>query len=134
MKQGCSLIIINDQEQILLLLRDNIPTIPYPNMWDVIGGSLEGNETPEQCIIREIKEEMDIDIVDIQLFEINYYPFRKENTFWKKINLDIETINLNEGQRLKWFNKYEIENTTLAYEFNPILNNFFQKKPFKKKK
>jgi len=35
-RKGTSIIFVNDKKQILLLLRDDKPDIPYPNMWDVV--------------------------------------------------------------------------------------------------
>jgi hypothetical protein len=39
-RKGTSIIFVNDQKQILLLLRDDKPGIPYPNMWDVLSRML----------------------------------------------------------------------------------------------
>ena len=55
---------------------------------------------------------------------------RIEYTFWKKANFDIEKINLNEGQQLKWFTEIEAKNTKLAYGFNEIVDDFFKKVSF----
>ena len=41
---GCSIIFVNDNQQVLLFLRDDDPTIPFPNMWDVLGGLPESRE------------------------------------------------------------------------------------------
>ena len=49
------------------LLRDDKPGIPYPNMWDIPGGHAEYGETPEQCIVREMKEEMDLNLEEIRV-------------------------------------------------------------------
>lgn len=114
----------------MLLLRDDIPTIPYPNMWDVPGGHLEDNETPDECIVREINEEMGIDIEGFQLFSVSEFDDRVEYTFWMKTDLDIEKIDLTEGQRIKWYSKEEVKTTELAYGFNHILNDFFERMPF----
>lgn len=124
-RKGCSIIFVNDSRQVLLFLRDDIPTIPFPNMWDVPGGHVEPGETPEQCIVREMREEMEMDLSGFSLFSIMDFPDRIEYTFWKKSNLDIDRITLHEGQRLKWFDREEVEKTRLALGFNRILRSFF---------
>jgi 8-oxo-dGTP diphosphatase len=129
-RKGCSIIFINDEEQVLLFLRDDIPEIPFPNMWDVPGGHLEPGETPERCIVREMREEMDLQLDDFELFSIQEFDDRIEYTFWKKKNLDITRITLHEGQRLAWFSKEDVENTELALGFNQILEDFFREAPF----
>ncbi|GMQ79629.1 MAG: hypothetical protein BMS9Abin03_055 [Thermodesulfobacteriota bacterium] len=40
-RKGTSIIFVNDKKQVLLLLRDDKPGIPYPNMWDVPGGHVD---------------------------------------------------------------------------------------------
>jgi 8-oxo-dGTP diphosphatase len=129
-RKGTSIIFVNDKKQILLLLRDDKPDIPYPNMWDIPGGHVDDGETPEQCIVREMKEEMDLDLEEFQLLSVMEFIDRVEYTFWKKLNLDIQNINLHEGQQLKWFTESEVKNTTLAYGFNEIVGDFFKRFPF----
>ncbi len=131
-RKGCSIILINDKREILLLLRDNISTIPYPDMWDIPGGHVETDETPEQCIEREMKEEMDLDIKGFQLFSITEFGDREEYSFWMKANLNIQNIHLTEGQRLKWFSEEETTVTDLACCFNQVVEDFYQKAPFEK--
>ena len=99
-------------------------------MWDIPGGHVEDGETPEQCIVREMKEEMDLNLEEFQLFSVMEFADRIEYTFWKKANLDIQRINLHEGQQLKWFTEFEAKNTKLAYGFNEIVDDFFKKAPF----
>jgi 8-oxo-dGTP diphosphatase len=129
-RKGASIMFINDKNEILLLLRDNIPTIPYPNMWDLPGGHVDDNESPEKCIIREMKEELNINLNRFDLFSVDEFSDRIEYTFWKKFNFDISQVKLNEGQMIRWFTETEAMNTKLAYGFNQIVESFFSKKPF----
>ena len=123
---GSSIIFVNDKNKILLFLRDDKPGLPYRNMWDVPGGHVEENETPKECIIREMKEEINLDLKDFQLLCQTEFDDRIEYTYWKKVNLNIAEINLMEGQYLKWFTHMEAAETELAYGFNEIVNKFYQ--------
>lgn len=131
-RKGSSIIFVNEKEQILLFLRDNKPDLPYPNMWDVPGGHVEANESPDECIIREMKEEMDVDIDEFDLFSKVEFEDRIEYTFWAKADFDINVIVLVEGQKLKWFTRDDAKQTPLAYGFNEILEEFYINAPFLK--
>ena len=54
---GCKIALICD-DKLLTILRDDISTIPWPNMWELPGGGREGEETPFECVQREIFEEL----------------------------------------------------------------------------
>jgi 8-oxo-dGTP diphosphatase len=53
-------IIINPFDQVLVTQRS--PLMPLPLKWEFPGGKIEENETAEECLIREIKEELHIEI------------------------------------------------------------------------
>jgi 8-oxo-dGTP diphosphatase len=44
-------------DAILTCLRDTHPGLPWPGMWDLPGGGREGEEAPEACLLRELREE-----------------------------------------------------------------------------
>ncbi|MDO9576919.1 MAG: NUDIX domain-containing protein [Candidatus Cloacimonadales bacterium] len=129
-RSGCSIIFVNPQNQVLLFLRDDKPDLPYRNMWDVPGGHVEPDETPEECIVREMKEEIDLDLKNFQFLCCKEFDDRIEYTFWQKANLNIEEIDLREGQCLKWFTRQEAAETELAYGFNEIVKEFYQSELF----
>ena len=52
-------ILINN-EKIIIAKRKS--TGQLPNKWEFPGGKVENDETPEQCLKRELKEEFDIDV------------------------------------------------------------------------
>jgi 8-oxo-dGTP diphosphatase len=45
-------------DRIVTVLRDDIPHIDWPGWWDLPGGGREGEESPEDTVLREIREEV----------------------------------------------------------------------------
>ena len=44
-------------DSLLVMRRDDIPTIAWPGHWDLPGGGAEPGETPADCALREVFEE-----------------------------------------------------------------------------
>ena len=55
---GCKIALLCDDRLLLTILRDDISTIPWPNMWELPGGGREDEETPFECVQREVFEEL----------------------------------------------------------------------------
>ena len=70
---GCKIALICDR-QILTILRDDKEDIPWPNMWELPGGGREGNETPFECVAREVYEELNIQLSKEELIWSGNYP------------------------------------------------------------
>ncbi|RSS36435.1 NUDIX domain-containing protein [Streptomyces sp. WAC05858] len=124
---GTNIILVNDYGAVLLYLRDDKPSIPFPGQWCLPGGYLETNETPEDCIRREIQEELGVMLTASEIHPycsaVRFYG--TEHTFWAKAVFRIEEIVLTEGQDLRWFTPAEASACELAYEDNAILADFF---------
>ena len=54
------LALVNEENEVLISFRKNKKE--YDGYWEYPGGKVEENETLEQAIIREIKEEIDLEI------------------------------------------------------------------------
>lgn len=50
-------LILTCGDRLMVLRRDDIPTIPWPGCWDLPGGGAEPGETPVACALRELAEE-----------------------------------------------------------------------------
>lgn len=123
---GSDTILINSQKQVLLVLRDDKPSIPFPNTWALLGGYIEENESPEAAILRELREEINLELTEIQLFKYYAWAECDEYIFWHQIDLDIDKIKLNEGQKLAYFGQEELEHLSFASHYGEILNEFYQ--------
>ncbi len=81
----------------------------YGGYWEFPGGKLKKNETPEIALIRELNEEINIDVTESCLAPSSFSSYNYEQ-FHLLITLFIcrkwkGSPNSNEGQKLKWINK-----------------------------
>lgn len=80
------IIIENEVGEILMIRRaDN-------NNWGIPAGSLEEGETIEECIIREVKEETGLEIIDCQVIGISSNPEKETVTYPNKDVIQYFTI------------------------------------------
>ncbi|MEI6640047.1 MAG: NUDIX domain-containing protein [Chlorobium sp.] len=123
--QGASIIFVNSSGQVLLVLRDDIPSIASPGMWDLPGGHIEEHESAEECVVREMLEEMEINVEGCTLFRSYEFSDRKEYIFTLQVDFEPRNIILHEGQMIRWFSKEEAAKTKLACGFNKVLSDYF---------
>ena len=124
---GCQIILVNDRAEVLLFLRDDKAWIPYPDTWCLPGGHLEAGETPLQCIVREVEEEMGIRLrtADVHLLYTMDRSYGTEHTFWARLDVDAADIDLTEGQAVSWFSRDQVGRMRLGYEDDDVLRDFF---------
>lgn len=123
-RPGAKAIVIH-KDKICLVLRDNNPVIAYPNRWNTPGGAIEENETPMEAVIRELKEEINLDATDIVKTGITTYTDGSivHRFFVLVTDEQFPTIRLiHEGQRLDWFTLDEV----LALVDTPYLSIYLE--------
>ena len=60
-------------DRLLTILRDDKASIPWPNMWELPGGGREGDESPFECVAREVYEELGIHLTEDYLLWSKVY-------------------------------------------------------------
>ncbi|MDD5770118.1 MAG: NUDIX domain-containing protein [Candidatus Gracilibacteria bacterium] len=96
------LIIYNENFEIFAHNRKSISKVGEE--WGLFGGSLETGESFEEALIRETKEELDIDItgkykyIGNTIFELEGHGVQKTNIYVVNFsNIDMSQINVLEG-------------------------------------
>jgi 8-oxo-dGTP diphosphatase len=85
-------------------------------LWEFPGGKVEKDESYENALVREIKEEFNADIeVEEYIGEnIHHYPEKDIKLLFYKANLLSEKIELLEHENYKWITKEEKDNFEFA--------------------
>lgn len=108
----------------------------YPGKWNFVCGYLDFDETIEQCLYREVKEELGIDISfyhDIVLHDIKDSPsehlqnvtFRFSVRIPYNIPVNITNeVEPDEVEEYAWISKKEICEYDFAFDHSEILLNF----------
>lgn len=108
------------------MLRDDKPTIQYPNTWVSIGGQVEAGESFKEAIIREVYEELEIHLDSVELYKIYEWPEKTEAIFVTHLDFEPHSINLHEGQKIEFFSKEKLKDMIFGFHDNEILKDFFK--------
>lgn len=76
---GCGAFIVNENNEVLLQLRNKAPEKEY---WSIPGGRVELFEKMEEAVKREVKEETGVEIEIIDLLGICNHIVESENVHW----------------------------------------------------
>jgi 8-oxo-dGTP diphosphatase len=112
-----AILVFNKLGYVLLQKRDNILTVQEPGKWDVWGGHCEARETPEACAIREIREEIGVEIADPQALKplmTRSVDGREEAVFAYLFEAD-RTPPVYEGERAEWFQPEAAARLSMAF-------------------
>ena len=129
MKQIAQILLFDRSGKLLIYLRDDKPEIPFPNHWDLFGGHLEQGESPEQALVREVREELGVELKQWQFFRRyeclagDAYPNIKF-IYYAVIGSLADELRLYEGQRLASIGVEERFNYNFANILGSILEDF----------
>jgi len=112
-----AILVFNRLGYVLLQKRDDILTIQEPGKWDVWGGHCEAGETPEACAIRELREEIGVEVADPQALKpltTRSVDGREEFVFVYLFDSD-GTPPVYEGERAEWFHPEAAARLSMAF-------------------
>ena len=102
----CIITLIYDEDNILLGRNKFFP----PNMYSTLAGFIEAGENAEEALIREVKEEVNVEIVNIKYFSSQSWPFPAQLMLgyfcqYKKGEIILNDAELEDA---RWFNIKEL--------------------------
>jgi 8-oxo-dGTP diphosphatase len=116
---------VDPTARVLLRLRDERADLPYPGQWDLVGGAVEFRETIREAAVREVMEEIGLDVVGLEYF--GEYPENgvHNNAFVASLDVPLDQLALTEGQRLTYASEAEALSLDLVPWVARLLRDFF---------
>jgi len=124
---------IRDNNRTLMLHRIKKQNDMHEGKWNGLGGKFLPGETPEECAIREIKEESGLDVTDPRLNGVISFPMFDGANDWFVFILTIDKfsgqlIESNEGD-LEWIDNDKLFDLPL-WDGDKIFIKWLDNKPF----
>lgn len=107
--------LLKHEHKILIAQRNNAGR--FANKWEFPGGKIDPGETPQQCLRRELQEELGLETAVGALFSDTLYTHEqgqiRQFTYWVEFVNPPVNIELSEHQAITWITPTEIA----EYEF-----------------
>lgn len=119
--------IIEKDGKMLFIKRDGEP---YKGYWGLVGGYLEWDESYEDCVKREVKEESSLDVMSMKLLNVYSSPKRspvQSVTAVFVVNAEGEVKAGDDAVEAKWFSINEIPEV-LAFDHEEIVKDYLSAK------
>lgn len=116
------------QEGIVLITR-RAPGEKLAGMWEFPGGKLEPGETPQSCIVRELREELGVecDAGEILTTSIFTYPGGAIELIAVTVALRSNVLTLQVHDRAEWVTPQDLLGYALAPADIPIAEEIIRK-------
>lgn len=116
-KDSSAALIFNAEGKLLLQLRDDKSEIFFPHHWGCFGGACDPGESREQTLLRELQEELGLDVSALTITPattITYLAHPTDTTtvarYYYALTLPepmLKSLKLGEGQEARFFTTAE---------------------------
>ena len=119
MEEVALVLFVNNQEEILLHLKDDDPSLTYPNRWTFPEGSLSTDDNAG-ALVRGIQEDHGISTAQFKFYKQFQHIDKEKNygvlayVFMCRANLQLLNVKLYEGQKIQYYHVHEIRTLRTA--------------------
>ncbi len=115
--------------RLLLQFRDDLPNVVHGGKWSLFGGAVEDGETLRSATVRETREELGIEISEIELTPfaktVSDSAERKQiYTFTCGHQFSVRDIRLGEGAGFAVFTREQLGKLDLAPPIVPVIERY----------
>jgi len=116
---------IKNKHNQYLIQQRNKSTDRHPYQWAPTAGAVQAGETPLQAVVREAKEEIDLDIESSQLHHVKTWIQSNHmgniilDVYYLETDISLEnlSLDLNEVRQVKYASLKDIEEMTKVRQF-----------------
>lgn len=100
----------NDRGELALQLRDTNPEIINPGLWSIFGGHVEAGETPAEAAVREMREELSVELDSQKLVLLGAHELKGRlfYVYYYRVTNELDQADLKEGRSWRWCSQAEI--------------------------
>lgn len=123
-KVTCALIEL--QGKVLCAQRSE--NMHLPLKWEFPGGKIESGESPEACLLREIQEELDVEISILEALPPNTHTYGDKTIQLLpfRCSLIAGTVQKREHKEIKWVEPHELSELDWAAADIPIVEHYIK--------
>ncbi|MEK6492714.1 (deoxy)nucleoside triphosphate pyrophosphohydrolase [Myroides odoratimimus] len=116
--------IIESNQKVLIAQRNQNMLLPYK--WEFPGGKVEEGEQDEMCIVREVKEELNLNIVVLSRLSsvTHHYDTFSLELFPFVCHTDSEDFEVKEHAQVLWVDPQDLLNYDWAEADIPIVKEY----------
>lgn len=121
---GCAIVSLEDT---ILIAQRQSSSLFEPNKWEFPGGKLKESETFEECIRRELREELGIEVGALNYYLTHYHTYNAPKQ--RTVELHVYTTTLTQGplrlldaQDAAWVRKDQITDYCFVEGDKPIIS------------
>ena len=117
-------IIVVDEVNYLMQLRDQKPKIFFPGHWGLFGGAIETEEDPAAGLKRELNEELGLDISECRYFTNFTFDYGQHGTVFRRFyevkiaGSALAHLTLREGSGMRAFSAWDLLNITRVVPYD----------------